>query len=297
MGDIISGKNILEEIKKVGILAAIATSERNMKRWQDFGIPAFVVSEINNPEIVNKLEQLKIDLLVNFNSSIIFSQNVLSCLKIGGINFHPGILPNYAGSNVHQWMMLNGELWGGVTIHVIEQRVDQGSILCSSKTQILDTETGLTLFMKLIQRGRDLIVELLPEIARNGFSSSRPQDLSNWNFFSQSKKPNGKINFAQNASKVRRFIQALNYRPTISPLGCSFVDAPLGPIEPITVSVSQALQPSGIKPGTIIKIDSEHVSIACKDKSLLIEKFWLNGRAMGTEEAAVLAGMHVGQII
>ena len=89
---------------------------------------------------MSKIDEIKtwnIDLLVNFNSSIIFSKELLACFTIGGLTFIREFYPHTRGSNTHQWAMLNNELYSGVTIHVINQGVDAGPVLSFSKVKIL----------------------------------------------------------------------------------------------------------------------------------------------------------------
>ena len=296
-GDVISGRLILEEIKKLGVLVAIAIADRDRKNLPPIGIPIVEINKINEKSIIDEIKTWNIDLLVNFNSSIIFSNDLLACLTIGGINFHPGILPQYAGSNTHQWTMLNNEYYSGVTIHVINQGVDAGPVLSFSKVKILAEDTGFTLFIKLVRLGSELITQLLPKILKQGFDFSIPQDPSKRNFFLKNRKIDGKINFNQKASYVHRFIQALNYRPAISPLGHSFIDAPLCIIEPIRVSVSKVSPALLSMPGTILKIDSECMSIACMDKSIQIKKFWFENKLIDAVEGAAVSGMRPGQVI
>ena len=297
VGDAISGRLILEEIKKVGVLVALAIADRDRTKLTNFGTPIIDINTINQMSKIDEIKTWNIDLLVNFNSSIIFSKELLACFTIGGINFHPGILPQYAGSNTHQWAMLNNELYSGVTIHVINQGVDAGPVLSFSKVKILVADTGFTLFIKLVQLGSELIAQLLPKILKQGFDFATPQDFSKRNFFLKNKRIDGKISFNQKASCVQRFIQALNYRPVISPLGHSFIEAPLCIIEPIRVSVSTGSLAPPSMPGTILKIDSECMSIACMDKSIQIKKFWFQNKLIDAVEGAAVSGMRIGHVI
>ena len=283
VGDAISGRLILEEIKKVGVLVALAIADRDRKKLSNFGTPIIDINTINQMSKIDEIKTWNIDLLVNFNSSIIFSKELLACFTIGGINFHPGILPQYAGSNTHQWAMLNNELYSGVTIHVINQGVDAGPVLSFSKVKILVADTGFTLFIKLVQLGSELIAQLLPKILKQGFDFATPQDFSKRNFFLKNKRIDGKISFNQKA--------------VISPLGHSFIEAPLCIIEPIRVSVSTGSLAPPSMPGTILKIDSECMSIACMDKSIQIKKFWFQNKLIDAVEGAAVSGMRIGQVI
>ena len=71
VGDAISGKVILEEIKKVGELVALAVPDRDQKKLLNNELQPIKISKINETSIINKLKSLNIDLLINFNSSII----------------------------------------------------------------------------------------------------------------------------------------------------------------------------------------------------------------------------------
>ena len=83
VGDAISGKVILEEIKKVGALVALAIPDRDHKNLLNNELLTIKTSKINETSIIDKLKSLNIDLLINFNSSIILSKDLLSCLTIG----------------------------------------------------------------------------------------------------------------------------------------------------------------------------------------------------------------------
>jgi methionyl-tRNA formyltransferase len=107
---------------------------------------------------------------------VLFREKLLACPKIGAINFHPGLLPNYAGLNVHQWALLNGETNTGSTIHVMTAELDGGPILAQSRVEISDTDTGLLLFMKLLRGGATLMADVLGNIARTGIEPATRQE-------------------------------------------------------------------------------------------------------------------------
>ena len=132
VGDIRSGKSILDEIRKMGTLVGLAVSDRNLEQASEVDVSILKEATLNTPEGIEKLRDLSIDVLINFNSLTIFSSASLSSLKIGGVNFHPGLLPEYSGSNVHQWAILNGEKSTGVSIHVMNEKVDSGAVLSQS---------------------------------------------------------------------------------------------------------------------------------------------------------------------
>ena len=65
VGDAISGKVILEEIKKIGALVALAVPDRDQKKLLNNELLTIKISKINETSIIDKLKSLKIDLLIN----------------------------------------------------------------------------------------------------------------------------------------------------------------------------------------------------------------------------------------
>jgi methionyl-tRNA formyltransferase len=68
--------------------------------------------------------------LVFVNSySMIVREDILAIARLGGINIHGALLPEYRGCNPIQWAILNGETQTGVTLHEMSQRIDEGRII------------------------------------------------------------------------------------------------------------------------------------------------------------------------
>ncbi len=55
--------------------------------------------------------------------------------KIGVLNAHGGILPEYRGMNVMEWSLLQGDQIG-VTVHFIDSKIDTGQICFVNKVPV-----------------------------------------------------------------------------------------------------------------------------------------------------------------
>lgn len=66
---------------------------------------------------------------------------ILSKADVLAVNIHPSLLPLYAGLNPWLQMFSNKETKGGVTIHLITEKVDAGEILLQQPMYILPTDT------------------------------------------------------------------------------------------------------------------------------------------------------------
>lgn len=70
------------------------------------------------------------------------------------VNIHPSLLPAYGGKGmyggrVHEAVMRAGEKESGITIHLVSEEYDRGSILAQYKVPITETDTVQTLEAKI----------------------------------------------------------------------------------------------------------------------------------------------------
>lgn len=69
------------------------------------------------------------DLIVLANHSHILKREKYENIKYGAINCHAGKLPEYRGSSVLNWQIINGEKYIGWSIIQIDKGIDTGDIL------------------------------------------------------------------------------------------------------------------------------------------------------------------------
>ena len=80
--------------------------------------------KINYKKIKNK----KIDFIICFRSFILVKKNLIKKTKIAAINFHPGT-PKYRGIGCINFAIFNGEKKYGTTTHLIDEKIDHGTII------------------------------------------------------------------------------------------------------------------------------------------------------------------------
>ena len=298
VGDITSGRPIIEAITRRGELVGAAVgSDHQLSAARGLGVDVFAARDLKSDQTLARLRTLDLDLLVNFNSTIIFPKQLLECPRIGAINFHPGLLPDYAGLNVHQWAMLNAETLTGATIHVMTPGIDEGPIIAQETVRIAPEDTGLTLFMKLLRVGAGLMVEALDGVSARGFSDARSQDLSRRRVFKVADRPDCRIDFTQPVDRVAQFIRALSYRPFSSPLGAPYCMTSGGALEIASVSTSSFETGKSPTPGTILAVGGDHMEIACLDGKLTTRACYLAGARIEFDQIAELLGLRAGLML
>ena len=92
-------------------------------------IPIFNTENINEMDFIKKIKSLNCDLIVNWEHTQIFSKELLSCPKIGALNFHRGLLPNARGFDPINGERLNEVETLGQTVHFMTTKIDKGKIV------------------------------------------------------------------------------------------------------------------------------------------------------------------------
>ncbi len=169
---------------------------------------------INETEVIEKIRNLDIDLIVVTSYNQKFSKELLISSKDGVVNVHPSLLPEYRGANPYSHVILNNEEQTGVTIHKMDETFDTGDILMQNAIEILPNDTMGTLFNKLNKISADMLVQFLIIYENKGL----PQGISQKKLpppthYSHKIVPESnqvQINWSKSATEIERFIRALN---------------------------------------------------------------------------------------
>ncbi len=179
----------------------------------EHNIPTFQPERIKLPENVAELKKYDADIYVVAAFGQILSQEILDIPRFGCVNIHASLLPKYRGAAPIQQAILDGEKETGVTIMQMAAGMDTGDILTQRTLPITDDETGGGLFDKLSTLGGELIVETLPKIER-GELTPVPQDEEKATKCGKLSKDMGRINFDQDAERIRNLVRGLNPWPS-----------------------------------------------------------------------------------
>jgi methionyl-tRNA formyltransferase len=119
-----------------GNIASEARQIRLSEYAQREGIAYVRVADLNGPDAIDLLQRSRPDLLVLGGTRII-RRRVLAIPRLGTVNAHMGLLPNYRGMNVSEWSAFNGDPVG-VTVHFVDEGVDTGDILSTEVIDVTD---------------------------------------------------------------------------------------------------------------------------------------------------------------
>ena len=180
----------------------------------EHGIPVYSPKRVKDPEFVEVLRGIPCDVIVVIAFGQILSKEILSIPKYGCINVHASLLPRWRGAAPIQWSIIEGDTVTGVTTMQMDETLDAGDILLQRTVPIDPTETADSLFKKLEEPGRELLLETLREI-EGGKITPVKQKEEDSTYAKILTKENGRIDFTRDAVWLERCIRALSQWPGV----------------------------------------------------------------------------------
>ncbi|MEG1847972.1 MAG: formyl transferase [Lachnospiraceae bacterium] len=102
------------------------------------------VSNINDASCIAHLQEMHPDLII-VNGTRILSKEILQAVKVPFLNMHAGITPLYRGVHGGYWALAEQDKEHcGVTVHLIDEGIDTGSVLYQSIITITEEDNFVT---------------------------------------------------------------------------------------------------------------------------------------------------------
>ena len=176
------------------------------------GIPVYQPENFRDEEAVQTLAALQPDVIAVVADGRILPQKVLDIPKLGCVNIHASLLPQYRGSAPYQWAVLDGLKETGVTAQHMAAKKDAGDIIDVAKTPIGENETAGELLDRLAVLGAELLSRTLTKF-QNGTAVGMPQDESQVSFAPMLDKSMCPIDWSKPARKVHDHVRGLHPWP------------------------------------------------------------------------------------
>jgi len=167
---------------------------------------------VRTVEFSNCIEKHAPDFIVVIAFGHIIPKNILNIPKIATINIHASLLPKYRGPAPIQWAIINEEKETGVTTMLMDEGMDTGDILLSSKLEIAPDDTSKSLHDRLAVLGADLLLQTLNTF-ETGDINPTSQDHSQATYAPMLKKNDGRMNWEKPANALEAFIRGMTPWP------------------------------------------------------------------------------------
>jgi methionyl-tRNA formyltransferase len=173
----------------------------------DHHIPVWQPERVKKDvETLTKLKQIEADIFVVIAYGQILSKKILDMPKLGCINVHGSILPQYRGAAPIQWSIYNGEKETGITTMLMDRGMDTGDMLLKATIPIQLLDNAQVLAEKLAITGADLLIETLYKLERQEVTPI-PQDHTAATYASLIQKPDYNLDWGQSSIQLHNQIR------------------------------------------------------------------------------------------
>ena len=141
-----------------------------------FQIPFHTIANINLRKHRNWLSQWAPDLLISIRHGRILKEKLLAIPRLGVLNLHSGLLPDYRGVMATFHALRAGENEIGTTLHTIDDgNIDTGNILVRTRFRVIPGRSYLWHVMAIYHQGCEEIVKAVDRLKSGQPLSTQPQ--------------------------------------------------------------------------------------------------------------------------
>jgi methionyl-tRNA formyltransferase len=148
-----------------------------------YGVPVTEAVDVNSEAFLKHLRDLKVDFILSISGTQMYRKALREQTSKGIVNCHGALLPKYRGLMPSFWTLCNGEKVGGVTVHYVDAKLDNGPIIVQRSYRIHAHDT----LEDIMSRSKDLAAEAILECVRlveAGEPPLMPNDATNATHFS-----------------------------------------------------------------------------------------------------------------
>jgi len=192
--------------------------ESDIKKYAvDKGLTILQPEKLKDENFIHQLKELKADLQIVVAFRML-PEMVWNMPRLGTINLHGSLLPQYRGAAPINWAVINGEKETGVSTFILQHQIDTGKIIFREKTPIEENETAGEIHDRLMKIGASLILKTVQAIEKNDFPQIDQLELISKGETEKHApkifKEDCKIDWNKNVAEIHNFIRGLSPYPT-----------------------------------------------------------------------------------
>lgn len=147
-------------------------------------IPVHTPENVNDPGFLDHLRNQDVDLVISIACPQIIREELRDLPQHGVINVHGALLPEYRGKLPSFWVLAKGETTTGVTVHYVNEDLDDGPIILQKHVPIQPEDTLHSLVLRSkVQFGATALAEAVEQI-RDGTVSLQENPAEDASYYS-----------------------------------------------------------------------------------------------------------------
>ena len=175
-------------------------------------IPVLQPERPRGPEFTAALQELAPDIAIVVAYGCILPPEVIDLPRLGTLNIHASLLPEYRGAAPIQAAIRDGVAETGVTIMQMVAALDAGPVILALRTPVESDETAGELQLRLAELGAEALVEALALIAM-GKASPTPQNDALASYAKKIGREDARLPFDAPGDRVARMVRAYDPKP------------------------------------------------------------------------------------
>lgn len=182
------------------------------QRAMELGIETRQPGKARDPELQAWLEHLAPDAAVVVAYGKILPGSLLEVPKLGFLNVHFSLLPEYRGAAPVQRAIADGREETGVTIIVLTEGMDEGPILAAEPLRIDPDETAGGLGLRLAEIGARVLLPAL-DAYLEGRIEPQEQEHERATYAPKLASEDAAIVWTRSSASIKNLVRALNPAP------------------------------------------------------------------------------------
>lgn len=162
--------------------------------------------------LLEVVKQAKPDLFISAGYDKIIKKDILEIIPYC-INIHFGLLPKYRGSYSLPWAIINNEPYIGVTLHKIDEGIDDGSIIFQEKIRNDYQKSCKDIYLYAVDKGVILVKRFYELYSNNKNIQADSQEETNASYYSPKFPNDYKIDWKQLTIYIYNYIRACHFPP------------------------------------------------------------------------------------
>ena len=250
------------------------------------GLPVLQPEKPRGPEFIAQLRSLAPDVSVVVAYGHILSKEVIDLPKLGTLNIHASLLPEYRGAAPIQAAIRDGLEWTGVSIMRMEPKLDAGPVILQLGTTVNADETYGELALRLSELGAAALIEALT-LMDLGAAKETPQDDALASYAGKIDRDSTRVDWNKDAVTISRLIRAYDPRPgAYGKLGASEVK----------LFGARVAEGGAGAPGEVLSAGADGLVVAASKGAVQVAQVQPSGKKrMSAEDWLRGRGVSVGQ--
>ena len=218
---------------------------------------------LKDPEFENTLREYGADVFVVVAYGRLIPRNIFSMPRLGTINMHPSLLPKYRGAAPIPWALINGESESGISIQMIDEKLDSGDIIEQVRFDIDSEINSGELYDKILPQACSLVCGAI-ESLNLGKAVLHRQNHGDSSYCGKIDRNTAKIDFSKKSIQIHNLIRGLNPKPGA---WCGFRK---GTVKIWKTSISADPEFPALESGTLFKTGKKRLFVKTSDGALEI---------------------------